>query len=78
MPRVSVERNVLRVDADDTASGPVQLRRLRVHRVQQSRADDFSQPVDRLLAPRPAGQLPIGERHAQQSDADVVPRIRRR
>jgi hypothetical protein len=54
VPRVSGERNVLRVDADDTACGPVQLRRLRVHRVQQTRPDDFGQPVDRLLAPRPA------------------------
>lgn len=74
----AAERNVLRVHADHTASGPIQLRRLRVHRVKRSRADDFSEPVDRVLAPGPAVRLPFGKRHAQRAVAVVVCRLRRR
>lgn len=74
----AAERNVIRVDADHTASGPIQLRRLRVHRVKRSRTDDFGEPVDRVLAPGPAVQFPIGKRHAQRTDVVVVRRLRRR
>lgn len=53
------ERNVLRIDVDNTASGPAGLRRLHVHRVERARPDDVCEPADRLFAPRPAVQLAV-------------------
>lgn len=58
------KRDVLRVRADCTASGSIRLRRLRVHRVERTRIDQFDQSVDRLFTPRPAVEFPIGELHS--------------